>query len=150
MNGTAYLAQRWPESFVELHPDDAIKRGIESGDKVLLYSNRVPVQKETILGVKEDDFRFASLLERGLIDIQSGSLTCVAIVTTHIKRGVLFTNCLDKIQPSNVLQARVVDWISGNYNYKMGVAQIKKVGVSRYKHDFSAMSFAPRNITTHG
>lgn len=142
-----YILQRWPESFVEVHPDDAATRGIESGDKVLLYSNRVPVQKETILGVQENDYRFNSLLKRGFIEIVTASLTCVAVVTPHIKRGVIFTNCLDKVQPSNVLQARVVDWVSGNYNYKMGVARIKKVGESRYKHDFSAMSFAPRNIT---
>ena len=53
---------------------------------------------------------------------------------------------LDMRQPSNSLQARVVDNISGNYNYKMGVAMIKKIGESPYKHSFRSMSFAPRNI----
>ena len=49
-------------------------------------------------------------------------------------------------QPSNVLQGRVPDQISGNYNYKMGVARVKKVGESKYKKEFRTMSFAPRNI----
>jgi len=40
----------------------------------------------------------------------------------------------------------VVDWISGNYNYKMGVAKIRKLGASPYKHQFRTMSFAPRDI----
>lgn len=39
-----YLRQRWPENFVEIHPEDAEKRGIESGDRVVLESDRVPVQ----------------------------------------------------------------------------------------------------------
>lgn len=34
-----YITQRWPENFVEIHPDDAKKRGIESGDYVMMYSD---------------------------------------------------------------------------------------------------------------
>lgn len=49
-------------------------------------------------------------------------------------------------QPSNVLQGRVPDQISGNYNYKMGVTRIKKVGESEYKKDLMTMSFAPRHV----
>jgi hypothetical protein len=29
----------------------------------------------------------------------------------------------------------------------MGVAKVKKIGVSPYKHTFRSMSFAPRDIT---
>lgn len=50
------------------------------------------------------------------------------------------------VPATTVLQPAVVDWISGNYNYKMGVARIKKLGESRYKKEFRSMSFAPRNI----
>ena len=39
-----YLRQRWPENFVEIHPRDAEKRGIESGDRVRIESDRIPVQ----------------------------------------------------------------------------------------------------------
>ncbi|MEW8692919.1 MAG: hypothetical protein AB2535_17920 [Candidatus Thiodiazotropha endolucinida] len=81
----------------QIHPDDAAKRGIESGDQVLLYSERVP-------------------------------------------------NFINTAQPSNALQGRVPDQISGNYNYKMGVARVKKIGESKYKSEFRSMSFAPRNV----
>jgi arsenite oxidase large subunit len=53
---------------------------------------------------------------------------------------------LDMKNPANSLTTRVVDQISGNYNYKMGVAKIKKIGESQYKHQFEGFSFAPRNI----
>jgi arsenite oxidase large subunit len=39
-----YLKQRWPYNFLEIHPDDAKKRGIESGDMLLVWSDNVPVQ----------------------------------------------------------------------------------------------------------
>lgn len=53
---------------------------------------------------------------------------------------------LDIKQPSNVLQGRVPDQVSGNYNYKMGVARIKKVGETKYKREFRFLSFAPRKV----
>ncbi|MEW8645535.1 MAG: molybdopterin dinucleotide binding domain-containing protein [Candidatus Thiodiazotropha endolucinida] len=55
----AYISQRWPENWTEIHPDDAAKRGIESGDQVLLYSDRVPNCKQTIKGVHGKDFNSA-------------------------------------------------------------------------------------------
>jgi len=55
---------------------------------------------------------------------------------------------LNTEQPSNAVQARVVDNISGNYNYKLGSARIKKIGESEFKHEFKHMSFVPRNIVT--
>ena len=36
--------RRWPYNFVEIHPDDAKRFGIESGDMLELSSDRVPVQ----------------------------------------------------------------------------------------------------------
>ena len=74
------------------------------------------------------------------------AVTAVAMVTRHIKKGVLYMDFLHPAQPANALEGRIVDWISGNYNYKMGVARVKKIGVSPYKHTFRSMSFAPRDI----
>ena len=142
-----YITQRWPENFVEIHPDDARKRGIKSGDRVMIYCDRVPVHKDTLLGIEASDFQFTSLLEKGHIELQTAGITAIAMVTTGIKKGVLYGSFLDKRQPANALQARVVDWISGNYNYKMGVGKIKKIGPSAYQKDFHSFSFAPRNIT---
>tara|TARA_Y100000031_G_scaffold153185_1_gene197886 strand:- start:626 stop:3292 length:2667 start_codon:yes stop_codon:yes gene_type:complete len=141
-----YITQRWPENYVEIHPWDAKRRGIQSGDRVMVYSERVPSQKHTILGVKGDDFQFSSLMKNGHIELSKGAVTAIAMVTPAIKKGVLFMNFLDKRQPSNAIQARVVDWISGNYNYKMGVGKIVRLGSSAYQKDQHSFSFAPRNI----
>ncbi|NIV20268.1 MAG: hypothetical protein GWN54_06485, partial [Gammaproteobacteria bacterium] len=45
MQRRALIKQRWPDNFVEIHPDDAGSRGIVSGDRVMVYSDRVPVHK---------------------------------------------------------------------------------------------------------
>jgi arsenite oxidase large subunit len=142
-----YTTQRWPENFVEIHPDDAAARGIESGDYVMMYSDRVAAHKDTILGVHNNHFQFSELMARGHIELSKAAVTAVAVVVPHIKRGVLYSNMLNPRQPANSLTARVVDQISGNYNYKMGVAKIAKLGESQYKREFRTMSFAPRNIT---
>ncbi|MGO1117248.1 arsenate reductase (azurin) large subunit [Rhodovibrionaceae bacterium A322] len=141
-----YIVQRWPENWVEIHPDDAAERGIESGDYVMLYSDRIPGQKDTIIGVEGDDFQFSKLMERGHIELTSAAITAVAMVTPAIKKGVMYTDFLHTQSPGNALSGRVVDWISGNYNYKMGIGRVKKVGVSPYKNSFRSMSFARRDI----
>jgi len=141
-----YIVQRWPENFVEINPADAKRRGIESGDYVMVFSNRVPVMKDTILGVGGNDFQFASLLANGHIELTRAAITGVAIVTPAIKRGVVYMDFLHTSQPANALNGRVVDWISGNYNYKVGVGQVKNLGASPYKNTFRSMSFARRDI----
>ncbi len=141
-----YITQRWPENFVEIHPEDAKTRGIESGDYVMMYSDRVAAHKDTIIGVHNDHFQFSELMKRGHIELSKAAVTAIAVVAPHVKKGVLYSNMLDPRQPSNSLTARVVDHISGNYNFKIGVAKIKKLGVSKYKKEFRSMSFAPRNI----
>ncbi len=141
-----YIKQRWPHQFVEIHPEDAKKRGIESGDKVLVYSDRVPFDKDVLLGVGGKDFQFSELMKNGHIDLVKGAYEAIALVSTVIKQGVLYADALNTEQPSNAVQAHVVDNISGNYNYKLGSAKIKKIGESEYKSEFKRMSFAPRNI----
>ncbi len=141
-----YCTQRWPENWVEIHPDDAKARGIESGDQVMMYSDRVAGHMHTIHGVHGNDFQFSELMKNGHIELSKAAVTAVAIVTPVVKQGMLYANMLDMRQPSNALAARVVDWISGNYNYKMGVARIQKIGESQYKREYRSFSWAPRNI----
>lgn len=141
-----YIVQRWPENWVELHPDDAKERGIESGDMVMMYSERVPGLKNTILGVEGDDYSFSGQMKNGNVELSKAAVTGVAMVTRHIKKGMMYMDFLHTSQPANSLEGRIVDWISGNYNYKIGVARIKKIGESPYKHTFRSMSFAPRDI----
>jgi len=141
-----YIVQRWPENWVEIHPEDAAKRGIESGDMVMLSNDRVPSMKDVVLGVEGSDYSFMGQMEKGNIEFSKAAITAVAIVTPAIKKGVLYTDFLQANQPANALAGRVVDWISGNYNYKMGIGKITKIGESAYKHSFRSMSFAPRDI----
>ncbi len=39
-----YLRQRWPDNFLEIHPDDAKARGIESGDQLRISHDKIPVE----------------------------------------------------------------------------------------------------------
>lgn len=39
-----YINRRWPDNWLEIHPDDAEHRGIESGDRVVVWSNKIPVE----------------------------------------------------------------------------------------------------------
>ncbi|MEG3638733.1 arsenate reductase (azurin) large subunit [Magnetococcus sp. PR-3] len=140
------LNQRFPENVVEIHPDDAAKRGIESGDYVEVHSDRVPGHEGVGAGVEEDDFRFSELMKAGRIRLTSARVKAVAHVTPQIRPGVLYMDFLRTKNPANTLAGRVPDWISGNYNYKMGVAEITRVGDSPYKHTFQAFSFARRDL----
>ena len=141
-----YIVQRWPDNWVEINTEDAAARGIESGDLVMLSSDRVPSLKDTTLGIEGDDYSFGGQMAAGNVELSEAAVTAVAMVTRAVKKGVLYMDFLHTSQPANALEGRVVDWISGNYNYKMGVASISKIGESPYKHTFRSMSFAPRDI----
>ncbi|MEM8569521.1 MAG: arsenate reductase (azurin) large subunit [Pseudomonadota bacterium] len=141
-----YIVQRWPENWIELHPNFATANGIENGDYVQVYSDRIPVQVDTIVGVQGDDFDFASLMRNGHIELTSASITAVAIVTPALKENMGYMDFLHTSQPANALAGRVVDQISGNYNYQMGVGKVRRMGESPYKHNFRSMSFARRDI----
>ena len=146
MERRPYCAQRWPENWVEVHPDDADARGIESGDRVMVYSDRVPAFKDTILSIHGKDFQFSELMKNGHIDLMKAAVTAVAIVTPQVKQGMVYGNMIDMRQPNNALASRIVDNISGNYNYKMGVCRVKKIGGTEYQKEFHGFSFAPHNI----
>ena len=141
-----YTQQRWPMNFLEIHPDDAKKRGIESGDLVAIESQRVPVQKDFNLGVKADDMWFSGLMKRGHIKISSGQFSAVAIVTPAIKQGVVFTDFLKLESPANSITPRVPDPISLNYRFKIASGKVKRIGESPYKRRFDQMSLKRRDI----
>lgn len=39
-----YLRQRWPDNWLEIHPDDAKARGIENGDMLEISHDQIPVE----------------------------------------------------------------------------------------------------------
>lgn len=132
--------------FLEIHPDDAKARGIESGDMVAIESKRVPVQKDFNLGVKDDDMWFSGLMKRGHIKLVTGQFTAVAMVTPAIKKGVVFTDFLKMDMPANTITPRVPDPLTLNYRYKIASGKVSKVGESPFKHRFDQMTFKRRDI----
>ncbi|MDX8411778.1 MAG: molybdopterin-dependent oxidoreductase [Mariprofundaceae bacterium] len=141
-----YIMQRWPENWCEIHPDDARRRGIESGDRVVLFSDRVPVVKDTILGVKGNDYQFSGLMKNGHIELTKGAITAIAVVTPDIKKGCVFTDFNDHRSQANALTSGVPDSISGNWLFKMAICKVAKVGESSYKRDMWSFSFTRRGI----
>jgi arsenite oxidase large subunit len=141
-----YTQQRWPVNFIEIHPDDAKARGIESGDWVAIESKRVPVQQNFNLGVKSGEMWFDGLMKRGHIKIVSGQFSAVALVTPAIKKGVAFAEALHTDQPANTITPRVPDPITQNYRFKIAHGTIRKIGESPYKHKFDQMSLKRRDI----
>ena len=143
-----YIMQRWPESWVEIHPEDAARLGIESGDRVVIENDDVLIQTGDFIGVAGDDLSFTKLQEKGLIRIGRGSCEGIAMVTDSVRPGLLFTNFNDP-RPrasSNSLVHRVPDPITNRYRFKLGKGRVRKIGESPYKHDLTKMTFAPRTI----
>jgi arsenite oxidase large subunit len=139
-----YIMQRWPYQFLEIHPDDARARGIESGDLVVIDNDNVLVQTGGYLGVEERDLTFTELRKAGHIKSTTGSFTAVAMVTDAVKRGVTFNNFNWLTAPGNAVVPRVPDPLTNRYRFKLGKGRIRKIGESPYKRSFTTMTFAPR------
>lgn len=142
-----YMKNRWPDTFVDIHPEDAAPYGIESGDEVRLFSDDILVQTGGWVKIKGNDASFTSLVEQGLIRQGEGDVRAVAIVSEDVKQGVIFANFLHPSSPANSLVHRVPDPITNRYRFKLGKAQIERVGESPYKNSFEEMSFKPRTVT---
>ena len=140
------IRDRWPANFLEIHPEDAAARGIESGDLIVAESDRIPVQQSGFIAATPADASFTNLLKDGHISLTSAKVEAVAIVTDAVRAGVSFMFFLHTKNPANSLVARVPDPISNNYRYKLGVGTIRKTGESPFKHSFTQMSFASRTI----
>lgn len=141
-----YILQRWPDNFLEMHPEDAAGLGIESGDYVEVSSDDVPVQTGGYLGVEPNDLLFSTLVKKKYIRRGKGSFRAVAILTDAIRPGVCFTICVWPSSRANSVVPRVPDPMTNHYRYKLGKGRVKKVGESPYKNSLEKMSFLPRTI----
>jgi arsenite oxidase large subunit len=142
-----YMLNRWPDTFVEIHKDLAEEHGIESGDEVRLWSDDILIQTGSWVKVKGDETSFTALDEQGFIRTGSGEVRAVAIVNEDVLPNVIFANFLHPSSPANSLVHRVPDPITNRYRFKLGKAQIEKVGESPFKNSFEEMSFKPRTVT---
>jgi arsenite oxidase large subunit len=139
-----YIAQRWPDNFVEIHPADAASRGIESGDEVLLENDDVLIQTGGFTLVKGDEFLYSKLQENGLIRVGRGEARAVALVTDAVRPGVMFTYFMWPSSAANSLVHRVPDPITNRYRFKLGKARVRRLGESPYKHSFDKATLKPR------
>jgi arsenite oxidase large subunit len=142
-----YLKNRWPDTWMEMHPDDAARHGIESGDIVRMWSDDILIQTGGWIKVKGDDFTFTALDAQGLIRQGSGEAHAIAIVSPDVKRSVIFTNFLHPSSPANSLVHRVPDPITNRYRFKLGKAMVEKIGESPFKHSFEEMTFKSRTVS---
>jgi len=126
MRRMAYHVDRWPQNFLEISPDDASTLGVESGDWVRVYSDRVIDQ---------------------LGQPMSGEVTALAYVTDAVSSGVTYTYFNYPGQPmNNVVSAdTTLQPLNLRYNFKLGRGKIERLGSSEFKDSFQ-MSFAPRNV----
>ena len=144
-----YINSHWPEQFVEIHPDDAERYGVESGGEIRIFSDDILVQTGGFHFTRGNDFLFANLDKNGYIRAGSGEMTAVAIVTDAVRRGVVFANFLHPRWPgaaANSLVHRVPDPITNRYRFKLGKGIVERTGESPFKHSFDKMTFKPRTI----
>ncbi|MFC1746182.1 molybdopterin dinucleotide binding domain-containing protein, partial [Candidatus Riflebacteria bacterium] len=141
-----YIAQRWPENFIELNPIDAEKLNIQSGDYVVVENDRLPIQVGHFMPRDMEDLKYAKIKGKGYIEFVKTQAKAVAIVTQSLRPGTTFMYFLNPKEPANSLVPAVPDPITGNYRYKLGFGKIRKTGESPYKKDLSRMSFASRCI----
>ncbi|MEE8219936.1 MAG: molybdopterin dinucleotide binding domain-containing protein, partial [bacterium] len=85
-------------------------------------------------------------MKAGHIKLTKARINAVALVTPAVRKGVAWMYFLDPKQPANSLVARVVDPLTNNYRFKLGMGRVRKTGESPYKRSLEEMSFARRDI----
>ncbi len=115
---------RYPAAIIEIHPDDADRLGLISGDLVAIESDRVRTADQ---------------------GMASGAVTSVAYVTDQVQPGTVFANFHYPGSPANaVITADAASTpINPRQPFKFGRGRITRLGST----DFAkVMSFAPRNL----
>ncbi len=145
-----YIRKRWPEQWIEIHPDDAQRLDVRSGDRVRIENDDVLIQVGGFVGVDQDDLSYTSLNDNGHIRIGHGAFEAIAIVTDAVMPGLLWTNALNPRQSPNSVVHRVPDPITNRYRFKLGKGRLTRLGTSEYSQGFEQFSFQSRNVTRVG
>jgi arsenite oxidase large subunit len=119
-----FRIDRFPESFLEIHPDDAKARRIENGDILRIESQSVQNHNG---------------------QLHTGSITAVAYVTDAVRPGVTacyfnFGGGLDTAV--NCLTSGIVDPMNPVYRYKLGRGRVTRIERSAARDD---LCFSPAN-----
>ena len=119
-----HLIQRYPVSFIEIHPEDASRLGVISGDLVAVESDRVRTA------------------EGGLA---KGAISAVAYLTDSVQVGTIFAMFHYPGSPANAVVT--ADAASSPINprqpFKFGRARLTRIGSTDLA---DVMPCAPRNI----
>lgn len=118
-----FVKQRYPSNFLMINPEDAKKRGIESGDLVSVENDQVLDQ---------------------LGNMTRGVVSLVAYVTDEVGVGVTYTYAFYPGQSADLVVPAVTDPVTGVYNYKIGKGKVRKIGETPLKKVEGNMSFIPR------
>ena len=141
-----YTAARGLPQILFMNPEDARRRGIESGDRVRVSNDTVYVQTGMPLGVTEHEMNFNGLLAAGHIRVTQGSFEAVAMLDPGMRPGVAKAGFHARGSHANAVSHAVPDPMTNNYRYKLGRGTLTKVGESEYKTDLTRMSLKPRPI----
>ena len=123
-----YIIKRYEQNFIELHPNDAERFGIEAGDLV-------EIRNDDVYNMHGEN--------------TEGSFTAVAYVTEDppqgqiVPEGTAFTYWLFPDQEKNDISIGYLDPANPNPAYKYSAGRIVRLGESELKED---MSFLPRNV----
>lgn len=121
-----YRWERFPANMLEINPEDAAARGIESGDWVMVENDQVLTQTGG---------RYAAQFK------------AVAYVTDQVPRGVTASyfnfNQGALETAANSVVPGVADPINNRYRFKLGKGRVNRIGPSEFK---DRLSFVPRNI----
>jgi arsenite oxidase large subunit len=141
------ITQRYPMHFVEIHPDDAKPRGIETGDLVSIENDLVWVQVAGWYAPDDNDMLASTLLKKGYLRPTKGAVTAMAIVydpdAVLVKSGVAFQYFMWPGAPSQAVSANISDPLSNAPRYKLGRGRIRKIGVTQFK---GTISMAPKDL----
>ena len=121
-----YRWERFPVNILEVNPEDANPRGIESGDWVAVENDNV-------------------LTQTG--ETYAARFSAVAYVSDQVPPGVTCSYFLfgqgQLDMAVNSVSPGIADPINNRYRFKLGKGRLRKTGESEFKN---ILSFVPRNL----
>lgn len=139
-----YLQQRWPENWLEIHPDDAKKRGIESGDRVKVWSDEVPIHVGGY-GKSEVERKARGVVPLSAQADQENPDELLQTVDVEQKNTISGYNS----EPGTSFQEEpdfLLDAVSSNNDESVAIKKVKATASSDLENDDPLMEYATTAI----